>query len=101
MSLFEFIFNPDAKRSDINELKSRAKRQQLLAAIASDQAKNKISTLESQVTQLQQQVGELQMISRAMLEMLKRNETWDDALFERTLLKIDLEDSIQDGRVTH
>lgn len=101
MSLFEFIFNPDAKRSDINELKSRAKRQQLSAAKASDQAKHKISTLESQVTQLQQQVGELQMISRAMLEMLKRNETWDDALFERTLLEIDLEDGIQDGRVTN
>ena len=101
MSLFEFLFDSDRKRrADINELKDRARRQQLLSKSERSHQKDEVANLKLQISDLELQIGELQLSLRALVCVLQRRSDWSEVDFADALLQIDLEDGVQDGRVT-
>ena len=103
MSLFELLFPNDSdrkRRADIDDLKDRARRQQILTKGRNKHYENEVSMLKSQVENLELQVGELQLLTRALLEQLKQRDDWDEATFQKILFEIDLEDGVQDGRIS-
>jgi hypothetical protein len=94
MSTWNYMFDNDMlQRMDLERLRMRAEsasRQMRITRRAHDE---RIEALESEV-------GELALLCRALMGMLKEQGHFDAAAFNAALDKIDLEDGVRDGRVT-
>ena len=101
MSIFNYLFDNEwRQRSDIEDLRERSRRQQYVARREKRRASSEIQALEYNVKELQEQVGELQLITRAMHQMLQSQNGWDESRFQKILVELDLEDGVRDGKVT-
>ena len=99
MSIFNYLFDSEwSQRSDIEHLKERSRRQRQLASRSARRNASKVQTLEAQVEELQEEVGALQLITRALLQTLEATPDWDAETFKAALQQIDLEDGIEDGK---
>ncbi len=94
MSVWNHVFDSNIKqRADIEELRRRsldmAQRQHDRASIH----KKRIEALEVEV-------GELTLLCRTMLTLLRENGILNPEAMDRIMREIDLEDGVLDGRVT-
>lgn len=94
MSVWNYILDSEfSQRSDIEDLKRRA-------ATIADQQRSRTRESQERIEQLEQEVGELALLCRALLTILRENGTIRPEAFEEVLRKIDLEDGVLDGKVT-
>ncbi len=49
---------------------------------------------------LEEEVERLQLVVRTLTDLLKEKRIYDEEQFGRTLKRIDLEDGVEDGRIT-
>ena len=101
MSLFKYLFDTEwGQRNDIEELKQKARRQQILTSGRTQRYDDAILGLQLEQKELEIQIGELQLTVRALLQMLNQTKDWNDSTFEEMLEKLDLEDGVLDGMIT-
>ena len=94
MSAWNYVFdNNFLQRMDLERLRSRA-------AGAEQQMRAARREHADRLEELEHEVGELALLCRALLGMLKERGQFDAAAFNAALDKIDLEDGVKDGRVT-
>ncbi len=94
MSLWKYVLDTEwSQRSDIEALKQRADetRRKLL--------KRSVKTAE-RLEELETQVGELALLCRSLLLVLRQKGTIDPDALERVMVGIDLEDGVLDHMVT-
>ncbi|MHC4886947.1 MAG: hypothetical protein ACYTGH_17870, partial [Planctomycetota bacterium] len=78
MSFFDYVFDSEwRQRSDIEDLKRRARRQQRAARSGNRQANAKVASLEARVDELEEQMGALQLLNRALIETLRQSPGWN------------------------
>jgi hypothetical protein len=94
MSAWNYMFDNNLlQRMDLERLRasaSSAERQMRVARRAQ----------ADRMEELEHEVGELALLCRALIGMLKEQGHFDAAAFNAALDKIDLEDGVKDGRVT-
>ena len=94
MSTWNYMFDNNLLlRSDLERLRrasESAARQMRITRRAHDE----------RIESLEREVGELALLCRALMGMLKEQGHFDAAAFNAALDKIDLEDGVRDGRVT-
>ncbi len=101
MSLWHYLFDSDyMQRADLESLKDRSRRQHLAIARSSARKTKRISELEGRVEELEEQVGALELINRALLATLRKSSDWSEEEFCNLLNQIDVEDGALDGKVT-
>jgi hypothetical protein len=101
MSFWKYIFCFDSdlkQRADIDRLVQRSRRHQERAHHKRLQDIKKFSKTEQRIHELEGQVGSLQMLSRCLLEILRKKPDWNEDEFKRTLNDMDMEDGIEDGK---
>ena len=94
MSLWKYMFDSDLlQRMDLEQLDRRA-------AMAESRLRSAHRAQSDRIEELEHELGQLALVSRALLAMLKEQGTFDVAIFNAALDKIDAEDGVIDGRVT-
>jgi hypothetical protein len=81
------------QRSEINELKDQAQAARTRLDLNSRDHRTRVEALE-------QQLGELALLTRALLEVLHENGSVKNEQILAAMAKIDAEDGVVDGRVT-
>ncbi|MCC9602735.1 hypothetical protein LOC67_19470 [Stieleria sp. JC731] len=97
MDLWKFVFdNEYRQRADIESLRETSK------TVRRDRMRQSraLKSQESRIEELENQVGELALLCRSMLTVLRENGSIDPTQFQETLSKIDLEDGVADGKIT-
>ena len=101
MSLWDYLFDSDYRqRADIESLKERSRRQQLAIARSSARKTERMSELEGRVEELEEQVGALELMNRALLATLRKSSDFSEEEFCKLVNQIDIEDRALDGKVT-
>ena len=97
MDFWDHLFDSEYKRrADIESLKRSALRRS--AARTHD-----VQRLDQQINridQLEQHVGELALLCRSLLTLLRENGIVEPEQFERVMNRIDAEDGVIDGKIT-
>lgn len=94
MSVWKYVFDSEfSQRNDIEDLKRRS------AAMAGQQRSRSLES-QTRLEELEQEVGELTLLCRALLTVLRENGTIRPEAIEEVMRKIDLEDGVEDGKVT-
>ena len=94
MSAWNYMFDNNVlQRMDLERLRSRA-------ADAERQMRSARKAQGDRIEELEHDVGELALLCRALIGMLKEKGDYDPASFSAALDKIDMEDGVKDGRVT-
>jgi hypothetical protein len=92
--MWEYIFDSEWKqRADIEALKTTQLR-------AGSHLRRKAKKLEERIEYLEQELGEVALLCRALLTLLRQSGAVDPAAFEEVVRQIDAEDGVIDGRVT-
>ncbi len=97
MSIFDYMFDTEwSQRSDIQALKQRN------SSLATRVALNRASEAaqEERITELEQEVGELALLSKTLMRILLENGVCTGREIEDMMHQVDLEDGVADGRVT-
>lgn len=99
MTIWKYMFDSDVRqRDDIERLSERSRKQQRNARRMQRRSSEKMAGFEDRIAELEEQVGSLQLINRALLEMLRKNPSWSDAEFKQLVYDLDMEDGVLDGR---
>ncbi len=94
MSLWNFFFDSEwQQRADIDGLKSSSDFTLKRLTVQRRETKARIAALE-------QQVGELALVCRSLLTLLRESGAIDPSRLEEVMRRIDAEDGVIDGRVT-
>jgi hypothetical protein len=94
MALWKLFFDNDLmQRLDIQDLEDRAHRQQMRALSSNNRTRERFDELE-------QQVGELTLLCRALVSVLTARGALDAEALRTALTSLDGEDGVLDGRVT-
>jgi DNA repair exonuclease SbcCD ATPase subunit len=97
MSVFKYIFDSDwSQRSDIEALKE----QNDSLAERLRQRRSKEAATEAQIEELQQEVGELALICKTLMQVLLEKRICTGQEIEALVEKIDAADGVVDGQVT-
>ena len=97
MSIFNYIFDNEwSQRSDIEALKEQN------ASLASRLSLKRSSEAvqEDRVAELEQEVGELALLSKTLMRILLEKGVCTGREIEDMMHQVDLEDGVADGRVT-
>ena len=97
MDFFDVIFDSEYRqRADIESLKrhSKARRE------ARRQQSHQIDDQQRRIERLEDHVGELALLCRSLLTILRETAAIDPRRFEEVMHQIDAEDGIIDGKVT-
>ena len=97
MSIWEHLFDNEYKqRADIDSLKrislSRKRRRRSDRQQTLDQQKR--------IEHLEDQVGELALLCRSLLTVLREDGTVQPERFQEVMKQIDAEDGVDDGKIT-
>ena len=99
MSFWKYLFDSDhLQRADIESLKSRSRRQLHLSRSNARRNRSKITDLNERIEELEDEVGGLQLMNRALLTYLRRQDDWDDDAFRSLVYELDMEDGKLDGK---
>ena len=94
MSIWNYVFdNEYRQRSDIENLKRRSQ------ATGRSQSR-KAKELDRRVEELEEELGEITLVCRSLLTVLRQSGAVDPAALEAVMADIDAEDGVIDGRVT-
>lgn len=94
MSLWKHVLDTEwSQRSDIEALKARAESLRKKLTKRSMKTSQRIDALETQV-------GELALLCRSLLTVLRTSGALDPDAFEKAMVRIDLEDGVLDNMVT-
>ena len=97
MSFFTYRFdNGCRQRADIEQLREQARAK----ARGSRRRARKLEDQGERIEALEDQVGELALICRALLSTLRESGAIDPAQYAEVLARIDAEDGVVDGKVT-
>ena len=97
MSIFNFIFDSEwSQRSDIEDLKQK----NIELASKLYQKRPGEATLEKKIHTLEQEVGELALLSKTLMRILMEKGVCTGQEFEALMHQFDLEDGVADGKVT-
>ncbi|MCD0460378.1 hypothetical protein [Roseiconus lacunae] len=97
MDLWNFLFDSDYKqRVDIESLRttSRDYRRDKL------RHRRELDDQSVRIEELEEQVGELALLCRTLLTTLRESGAIDPKQFETVMREIDLEDGVEDGKIT-
>lgn len=93
MSIWNYVFDSEwSQRSDIESLKEQAQ-------AARARMDHERRDTRDRVAKLEQEVGELALLCRAMLQVLSENGGIKPEQLHAAMEKIDAEDGVIDGRV--
>lgn len=94
MSIWNYVFdNEYRQRSDIEDLKRRSQ-------VTGRSQTRKAKELDRRVDELEEEVGEITLVCRSLLTLLRQSGVVDPTAFEAVMADIDAEDGVIDGRVT-
>jgi len=94
MSIWNYVFDNEwRQRSDIEALRNRASRTRT-------RMRSSRSQQDARVDQLEDEVGELALLSRALLTILREQGVVDPARLAEVMHDIDAEDGVVDGKTT-
>ena len=94
MSILRYMFDNEWKqRDDIEALKA-------VQASRRRQARRESRSAENRIDDLEAEVGELALLCRTLLTVLRETAVVDPDVLAETLKRVDLEDGVLDGRVT-
>ncbi len=97
MSIFNYIFDSDwSQRSDIEALKS----QNASLVGRSRERRSKEAANEARVEELEQEVGELALLCKTMMQILLEKRVCTGQEFEALIADLDAADGVSDGKVT-
>ena len=97
MDFWNFLFDSEYRqRADIESLK----RMSIERKGARQRDRNRIKNQEERIQQLEDQVGELALLCRSLLTVLREDGTVAPERFEQVLSQIDAEDGVIDGKIT-
>jgi len=97
MSVFKYIFDSDwSQRSDIETLKEQnAKLADRLRSKRSRESEH-----DARIEDLEQEVGELALVCKTLMQVLLENHVCTGQDIETMLKQIDRADGVEDGRIT-
>lgn len=91
---FDYVFDSDYKqRTDIEALRGNQHR-------AGRMTGRRLDRTEDRVEALEQELGEVALLCRALLTCLRQAGALDPAKLEAAMREVDLEDGVLDGKVT-
>ena len=97
MDFWSHMFDNDYRqRADIESLKRLAKNRRAMRAGGIQ----KIASNDQRIEQLEEQVGELALLCRALLTVLRETSAVDPEHLHRVMERIDAEDGVVDGKIT-
>ena len=97
MSIWSHVFdNEFRQRADIDALKQK----NAGSLNSARRAARKSKALEGRVEELEGELGELTLLCRALLTLLRQEGVIDPAALEAVMTGIDAEDGVLDGKVT-
>lgn len=99
MSFWSYVFdNEYRQRSDIEDLRERSRAQQASSASRNRHNTAKVRNLEARVEELEEQIGSVQLMNRALLSLVRRRDDWDEDAFKTLIYDLDMEDGKLDGQ---
>ncbi|QDV42408.1 hypothetical protein Enr13x_22530 [Stieleria neptunia] len=97
MDFWDHLFDSDYKRrADIEKLKRAARRR----VAARSHEIQQVDQQAKRIDQLEQNVGELALLCRSLLTVLRENRLVEPEQFQEVMDRIDAEDGVVDGMVT-
>ena len=97
MSIFDHLFDSEYKqRVDIESLKRGAQERRR----ARSRDRQQLDDQQKRIEELEDQVGELALLCRSLLTVLREDGTVEPERFQQVMEKIDAEDGVVDGKVT-
>ncbi|MDF1660874.1 MAG: hypothetical protein P1V97_03835, partial [Planctomycetota bacterium] len=94
MSVWNYVFDNEYKqRYDIENLRQASNNARRRQSRTQRETKDRVSELE-------QEVGELALVCRTLLTVLRESGSIDEKRFQQVFKDIDAEDGVIDGRVT-
>lgn len=94
MSVWNYVFDSEYKqRFDIENLRQSSQ-------VARRRQNRNTRELKERVNELEHEVGELALICRTLLTVLRESGNFDEQTFQQVFHEIDAEDGVIDGRVT-
>ena len=94
MSVFKYIFDSEwSQRSDIEKLKVQAARSSKHAEFAK-------ATQKARIAELERDVGELALLSKALMQIILERQLCTGEELEALMREIDLADGVEDGRIS-
>lgn len=97
MGFWDNLFDNDYKqRADINHLKQIASARRLSQIEATRNAREQ----EERIEELENQVGELALLCRSLLTLLRENGTVNPEQFQEVFNRLDAEDGTVDGKIS-
>lgn len=99
MSIWDYVLTTGMHpRGEVDKLREQSKKQHLRTSLRRRSSNKKITDLNERVEELEEEVGSLQLISRALIALLKENKDWDEEKFKQIIYEFDMEDGQLDGR---
>ena len=97
MDFWDHLFDNEYKqRADIEVLKRSARKR----VVSRSRQVQQIDDQARRIEQLEQQVGELALLCRTLLTVLRTNGAVEPTQFHQVMDEIDAEDGVVDGMVT-
>lgn len=97
MSLWDHLFDSEYKqRADIESLKQMSRKRML----AQSRGDRMLNDQQGRIERLEEQVGELALLCRTLLTILREQDAVDPERFEQVMQQIDAEDGLVDGQFT-
>lgn len=97
MGFWDNLFDNEYKqRADINHLRKMASAR----GLAQTRTSTQVLKQEERIEQLEEQVGELALLCRSLLTLLRENGTVDPEQFQEVLHRLDAEDGMVDGKIS-
>lgn len=92
-SFWKYFIDSDLlQRRDIETMRARQRTR-------SRSERRRASALEDRIEQLEDELGEMRLFTRALLALLQENDTLDPARVREKILEIDASDGVVDGRL--
>ena len=97
MDFWDHLFDSEYKqRADIESLKRMSR----LRRSARKRDLQNVKDQQKRIEQLEDQVGELALLCRSLLTILREDGTVEPKRFQEVMKQIDAEDGVVDGKIT-
>lgn len=97
MDFWDLFFDSDFKqRADIEALK----RSEHARRVSRRHKLRQVEDMEQRIEQLEDQVGELALLCRTLLTVMREDGSIAPERFQEVMIRIDAEDGVVDGKVT-
>lgn len=97
MDFWDYLFdNEYRQRADIQSLKEHSHARKL----AELRGQRQIEDQQQRIETLENQVGELALLCRSLMTLLRENGTVQPERLQEVMIRIDAEDGLIDGKIT-